>query len=427
MKGVILAAGEGLRLEPLTERTSKVMTRFLGKPLLYYHLKNFKEAGIKEVAVVISPKYKKETTGYIKKNNLGLKIHVIIQEKSLGPADAIYHVKKIFLDGPTIILYGDSLTDENIIKQVLDNYEPNEGYSMFVTASEVEEPSHYGIFKFDSNKNVIDIIEKPKREEAPSNLGFQGCFIIDLSVFYKAFEEVGEKDQKIKEETHCMKYMMKKGKVGHWISENNKIDIGRPWNILEGNKVFLDKVKKSIHSSVRINKTAIIKGEVVIEEGTVIYENAVIKGPVYIGKNCIIGTSSLIRPYSSIEDECVIGGGSEVKNSSIFKKTAIGHHSFVGDSVIGSNCLIGAHFITANYRLDGKNVEMYLKGKKKDTGRKHFGCVIGDDTKIACGTIVYPGRKIGCSCLIDSGIVVKKNIASNKILKLKQELEEKDA
>ena len=90
--------------------------------------------------------------------------------------------------------------------------------------------------------------------------------------------------------------------------------------------------------------------------------------------------------------------------------TNICHLSYVGDSIVGEGVNVGAGFITANLRHDGKNVLSMVKGKLVDTGMKKFGAVIADGVKTGINTSVYPGRKIwpGKNSMI--GEIIKKDI-----------------
>ena len=86
------------------------------------------------------------------------------------------------------------------------------------------------------------------------------------------------------------------------------------------------------------------------------------------------------------------------------------HLSYVGDSIIGENCNLGAGTITANLRHDNKNVMFKAKGKLIDTGRRKFGTVLGNGVKTGIGTMIYPGRVISSKGSTKPGEVVKKNI-----------------
>jgi UDP-N-acetylglucosamine diphosphorylase / glucose-1-phosphate thymidylyltransferase / UDP-N-acetylgalactosamine diphosphorylase / glucosamine-1-phosphate N-acetyltransferase / galactosamine-1-phosphate N-acetyltransferase len=153
-----------------------------------------------------------------------------------------------------------------------------------------------------------------------------------------------------------------------------------------------------ISPEVTIHPTALISGPVKIGSGTVISEYVVIVGPCIIGKNVHVGSFCKIRPETVLEDEVKLENQVEIKHSHIGKGTHL-HSGYVGDSVIGEDCRIGAGFITANRRLDRKNIKIILDGQIRDTDSSYFGCIIGNRVKIGihCGTnpgVVIPDESV---------------------------------
>lgn len=170
-------------------------------------------------------------------------------------------------------------------------------------------------------------------------------------------------------------------------------EISAVWEVLEKIALFIsqrfDKELKSNH-----------KNHVYVGYGTVIEKGAFIKGPAIIGKNCFIAHGAYIRENVIIGDNVKIGHASEIKNSVILNGTHIAHFNYIGDSVIGNNGNFGAGAITANYRLDGKNVSVKHKSLKIDTQLLKFGAIVGDGTKIGVGVILNPGTVLGKNCIV---------------------------
>jgi bifunctional UDP-N-acetylglucosamine pyrophosphorylase/glucosamine-1-phosphate N-acetyltransferase len=201
-------------------------------------------------------------------------------------------------------------------------------------------------------------------------------------------------------------------------------DVGRPWNLLELNEYLLkNKLKHNIRGEVEAG--AVIVPPVEIGEGTLVRSGAYIIGPVKIGRNSLIGPNCFIRPYTSIGDNCHIGNAVEIKNSIIMDGSNAPHLNYVGDSIIGENCNLGAGTITANLRHDRANIRVEIKGKLEDSGRHKLGAIIGHGVKTGINVSIYPGRKIGSNSLIGPGVVVDKNVPPRTMLLLKQEKIEK--
>ena len=179
--------------------------------------------------------------------------------------------------------------------------------------------------------------------------------------------------------------------------------------------------KRKIAKSAQIAKSAVIKGNVVIGANTKIFENAVIKGPLYIGEDCVVGNNALVRDGSILENGVAVGMNTEVKNSVLLEGAHI-HSGFIGDSIIGKNCAIGANFITANRRLDRSNIKFLINGDWVDSRKSFLGAVIGHNTKIGINSSTMPGTIVGANCIVGSGTEIKGNIESGNTIYTKREL-----
>ena len=185
-------------------------------------------------------------------------------------------------------------------------------------------------------------------------------------------------------------------------------DVVYPWDLLEANKEILEKIDGKIEGDIEKNVT--IKGKVIVGEGSIIMSGSYIEGPVIIGKNCKIGPNCYIRPYTSIGNNCHIGNACEVKNSIIMDGSNVPHQNYVGDSVIGSNCNLGAGTKVANLRLDKKNISVYLNGKKIDTGRRKLGVIMGDNVQTGINSMLNVGTIVGNNVFIGPGAIAKGEI-----------------
>ena len=106
-------------------------------------------------------------------------------------------------------------------------------------------------------------------------------------------------------------------------------------------------------------------------------------------------------------------------------KVHIGHLSYVGDSVIGEDCNLGAGTITANYRLDGETVKMVVKDKVVDSERRKLGVILGDNVKTGINALLMPGVKVGSNSWVGPGVVVHRDVLANSVVLLRQNVEER--
>jgi bifunctional UDP-N-acetylglucosamine pyrophosphorylase/glucosamine-1-phosphate N-acetyltransferase len=105
-------------------------------------------------------------------------------------------------------------------------------------------------------------------------------------------------------------------------------------------------------------------------------------------------------------------------------ETHVGHLSYVGDSIIGKRCNLGAGTITANIRFDGENVKVQVKNRVVDSGRRKLGAILGDDVKSGINVLFMPGVKVGGSSWVGPNVVVRRDVSPDVVVTLKQSLEE---
>ncbi|MFP4558873.1 MAG: bifunctional sugar-1-phosphate nucleotidylyltransferase/acetyltransferase [Archaeoglobaceae archaeon] len=384
MQAVILAAGEGTRMRPLTYTRPKVMLPVFNKPILEHLIEELKRAGIKDVVFVVG--YRDDTIrGHFGDgSNWGLKIYYVTQRKQLGTADALRSSSHL-LEDRFLMLNGDAIIDSKDIEKITSDN------SMAMGVFKVENPQDFGVVELNGG-NITGIIEKP--DEPPSNLINAGIYYFDQNIL-KAIEETPKSKRGEYEITDSIEllirdgYQLKAKEISTWI------DVGYPWDLLDANEYMLYTQEQDLKMKGDVEEGAVIKGPVGIGEDTMIRAGSYIIGPVLIGKSCDIGPNCFIRPYTTIGDNCKVGNGVEVKNSILMSKSKIPHLSYVGDSIIGEDCNLGAGTKIANFRLDKEPIYVSVKGKKVNTGRRKFGAVLGDNVMTGINVSINIGTMIG--------------------------------
>ena len=416
MKAVILSAGEGSRMRPLTLTKPKTMLPVAGKPIIQYNIEYLRDNGITDILLIV--RYKEDIVkNYFKDGKeFGVNIIYETQENFLGTANAI-SLGRTFIEDSLIVLNGDIILDPVIISQIIKEYDEKKPDTLMVI-KEVEDPSAFGVVEIE-NGFIKNIIEKPKKEEAPSNLINAGVYIFNGDIFNK-IDKTEKSSRGEYEITDSLFLQIKDGKkvIGHETTKD-WLDIGRPWELIEVNEELISQIKTNIKGTVE--KGASIHGEVFLDENSIIRSGVYIEGNVYIGKNCDIGPNSFIRGNSYFGDNVKVGNAVEVKNSIVMENTNVNHLSYIGDSIIGSNCNIGAGTNIANLRFDNATIKTKIKDEKIDSGRRKLGAIIGDSVKTGINSSFSPGVKVGSNSTIGSGVLLYKDIPSNTTVLLKQE------
>ncbi|MDQ7008749.1 MAG: sugar phosphate nucleotidyltransferase [Candidatus Gracilibacteria bacterium] len=383
MKAIILAAGRGTRLKPLTDTIPKPMICIAGKPIIEYTLENI-YSQVDEIIIVV--KYlSQKFIDYFGDNYKNTKITYFEQGEDKGTGGAIRGIK---FEDDFLLINGDSIFE----KKDIDNLINLENYGALVLKTET--PEKYGIFEQNSDNFAIKIVEKPT--EFIGNLANLGVYKFS-SEMLKLVNEIELSSRGEYEITDAINLFIKQISTEGFSPlqllklEGKFIDIGYPWDILSANKYFLEKIKKS-ELNGEVENGVNIKGNIILGKGSILKSGTYIEGNVIFGENCIIGPNCYIRGNSVFGNNSKVGNAVEIKNSSIGNNTNIGHLSYVGDSIIGNNCNFGAGFKVANLRHDGKNMRAMLKGKLVETGLKKLGIILGNNSKLGINTLCYPAR-----------------------------------
>jgi bifunctional UDP-N-acetylglucosamine pyrophosphorylase/glucosamine-1-phosphate N-acetyltransferase len=413
MKAMILAAGKGKRLEPITTGVQKVMLPLGPKPILHHLITKLKGAGIKEITLLVG-----HLEGQIKEyfgdgSNFGVQIDYITQKERLGTSHAVGQAgfKEDFL-----VLNGDSVVSSKAIKEITSSHDS----AVTIGIKRVDDPGNYGIVDIQDGK-ILKIIEKPKKPE--SNLGSIGVYVFSPLIF-DAINQTKKSGRGEYELPSSIEVLIEKGEFARGV-EITEIgpDIGTPWHYLDANKEVLDGLESDIKGMVEEGAT--VKGELILGEGSLVKSGTYVEGPVSIGKNTIVGPNAYLREFTTIGADCHVGASVELKNTIILSNTNVPHLSYIGDSIIGRDCNLGAGTLVGNLRLDNENVKMRIKGELVDSGRRKLGCVIGNNTKLGLNVMVNSGRKIGNNCFVGPGVVVYKDIPDEVKTRIKQKLDER--
>lgn len=392
MKAIILAAGEGSRLRPLTETTPKPLTKILWKPLICYSFDLLKEH-VNEFIVVVQ--YKKElfyTELWDAYEGVKISYHEQGSEKWTGGA-----VKGIQVNNNEdyLIIAGDQIFFQKDINTIMQH----NGYAAL--AKHVDTPEKYGIFETDENWVLKNIVEKPT--EHIWNLANISFYKVPGEIFPVIDTLELSKRWEI-EITDAVSYLTQKHSIQ--VFQADFIDIGYAWNLLDANKYLLGDLNEDIiHGTIEGNVS--INGNIILEEGAVIKSGTYIEGNCYFGKNTVIWPNAYIRGNTSLWDGGKIGFSVEVKNSYLWENSKIPHLSYLWDSVVWNNVNLWCGFKVANLRHDGKNMRVMVKWELVDSGKRKLGCIIGDGTKTAINTQVYPGRVIPTNGATLPGEIVK--------------------
>ncbi|MEM2511080.1 MAG: glucose-1-phosphate thymidylyltransferase [Candidatus Methanomethylicia archaeon] len=332
MKGVILHGGAGTRLRPLTFSGPKQLIPVANKPISQYVLEDLRNVGIKEIAIILGETYPELVQEYYGDGSrFGVKITYIYQGKPLGIAHAVGLCRDFVEHDRFVVYLGDNLLQHGI-KSYVEKFE-NGDYDVYILLKEVEDPTRFGVAKFDENGRLIGLVEKPK--VPPSKYALVGVYFFKSIVFeiIKGLKPSWRGELEI---TDALQIMLERGcKVGYSFVEGWWLDTGKKDDILYANALILDeRIKRDIKGDI-VNSR--IDGRITIGQGTRIV-NSVVRGPTIIGDNCLI-QESFIGPYTSIGSRAQIVNSS-VEYSVVLENALVKGVDRLEESLIGKNAKV---------------------------------------------------------------------------------------
>ncbi|MDD5338542.1 MAG: sugar phosphate nucleotidyltransferase [Dehalococcoidales bacterium] len=372
-QAIILAAGEGQRLKPFTVTRPKAMISIADKPILQFIIESLAKVGIRNIVLVVGYRKEQVYDYFSSGEKFGVNITYVTQKQQLGTAHALIQAKDI-VENEFLVLPGDNLIEASTIAEF------TEVKPTAVLAKRVEDPLRYGVVSTQRGK-VSSIIEKPK--EAGSNLVNTGIYAFTKEVFdhMENVLDIPDVLNNMLQDGHSIKAVET---AGTWL------DVVYPWDVISLNSAILQNIDTGLGGT--IEDGVIVKGKVVVGEGTVVRAGSCIYGPVVIGKGCDIGPMVCVMPSTSIGDNVVMASFTQVKNSVIGDDVNIGPGCFISDSAIDKGCLIQGRFTAfsgpSNVRI---NDESRLV---------NVGVIMGEDCKIESSVTAQPGVIVGNYCQV---------------------------
>jgi UDP-N-acetylglucosamine diphosphorylase/glucosamine-1-phosphate N-acetyltransferase len=377
MQAIILAAGEGVRVRPLTRSRPKAMIPVANRPIIEYVIDALIKNGIRDIVVVVG--YRKEqVTRFL--NGLGVPIEVVVQEKQLGTAHALQCAESK-IKGDFLVLPGDNYIDPQSIARIRDT--PNA-----ILVKEHPSPSNFGVVLL-NNGMVTDIVEKP--EHSPSFMVSTGIYCLKKSFF----SHIRGTDI-----TDAISGMIRAGEHIQAVPADDWQDAIFAWDLLKMNRRLLKNLPMAREGTA--SRQTIIQGPVSIGKGTTIGPNTVITGPVVIGNDCTIGPNTVIMPNTSIGSRVRLDPFAMIGDAIIMDDTIIGSHSRIIDTIVGERCNLADH--TSVSTAAGL---MEIEGC---TIRSEFGAVLGNNITSGPFTVFK-------NCIVGNNVTIegRESISSRTI------------
>lgn len=331
MKAIVLCAGKGTRLRPVTFSTPKHLIPVGNREILSYVLLQIADAGIHDVGIIISP----DSGDRIREalgdgEQWGLRISYIVQEVAGGLAHAVKVSRDFLGDSDFLMFLGDNLIEGGVAPLIAE-FTASRPHGLVLLRA-VADPRRFGVAELDAQGRVMRLVEKPK--EPKSNLALVGAYVFTRDI-HDAIDSIGPSWRGELEITDAIQKLLDMGKVvishelkGWWLDTGTKDDI------LEANRVLLAASGDS-RSGERI------EGIVECETGVaadVSLTSCEVVDPVSIASGCVL-QDCCIGPNASLGSGVSVKGSS-VTNSILMEGTQVAGPVVIEDSIVGSRSRI---------------------------------------------------------------------------------------
>lgn len=261
IKGIILAGGNGSRLYPLTLGTSKQLLPVYDKPMIYYPLSVFMQAGIREILIIST----KEDLSKFKKllgngRSLGINICYKVQEEPNGIAEA-FIIGETFIGNDNVsLILGDNIFHGKDFIYYINKAKGylNEGFSSIFGVS-VHNPESFGVIEFDDKNDMINISEKPKYPK--SNIIVSGLYFYtnDVVKYAKGLKQSKRGEKEISDINNIY-LSLKKLKLNQLKNDISWIDTGTYSSLIKASRYFEDYEKKTSKKAACVEEIAFNMG-----------------------------------------------------------------------------------------------------------------------------------------------------------------------
>lgn len=383
---VVLAAGEGTRLRPLTRNRPKPMLPAANQPILEHVFDALIDAGVETLVVVVGYRHDR-VQEYFGPTYRETPIEYVRQQKQLGSGHALLQARSS-VDGPALVVNGDRLIDAASVERVRETFEANDNVAT-MGVIERGNTSRYGVVTL-ADQYVEEIIEKPDTD---------AYRLINAGIYafgHDIFEEISETPREDGELalTDTLGRLVDQTAVRGVHIDGLWVDATYPWDLLE--------VATEVLERGRANEPEREAG-VWVDSDAQIHEDATMRPPVVVGPDSEIGPGSVVGPNVAIGHNCTIGPNATVERAVIDSDSRIGAGSTLLDAVFGQDVHVGV-----NTTIPGGPSDVRVGNHVYE--EQMLGAVLADRVEsdgnvvFESGTLVAPGATIGAGAVVDGWI-----------------------
>jgi mannose-1-phosphate guanylyltransferase len=299
------------------------MVPVMNMPFLERTLRRLKDAGIDDVILPAGYLPEAITSYFGDGSNLGLNIRYVIEAVPLGTAGALKNVEQ-YIDGTFLVLNGDVLTSLDL-RAMLDFHRArNAAGTMHLIR--VDDPSPFGVVVHDADGRIASFVEKPKREDAPSNEINAGTYILEREIL-----DLIPTGRAVSIERETFPLLIASGRPLYaYTTDDYWIDLGRP-------EAYLDAHRHIFDGAMPLGSAPEIDGP-----GAGDVPESALRAPVFIGHGCKVAADAVVGPYTVLGDGCEVRSGAAVADSLLWDGVVVEENARLDWAIVASRARIGA-------------------------------------------------------------------------------------
>ncbi len=381
---VVLAAGEGTRLRPLTRNRPKPMLPAATRPILEHVLDELVAAGMRRLVVVVG--YRRERVQkHFGPEYRDIPIEYVHQRKQLGSGHALLQARSAVSE-PMVVVNGDHLVEASAVRAVADSFEQSETNAA-VAVIEREDARRYGAVTLDGN-TLTEIIEKPDRDEY--RLINAGIYAFDESIFTAIDEtplDAGE--LALTATISRLRNPVRAVRIdGLWI------DATYPWDLLDVMSAVLSRGRIAEHEQ---------QPGIYIAPDARVHDDATLQPPVAIGADAEIGPGAVVGPTVAVGRNVTIGANATVTRSLLDADSRVRPATTLIDTVCGEAVDIGAATTVAGGSADVRVGQQVFENRQ-------LGAVLADRVTVGGAAVFEPGTLVCPGATIEPGAFVRGRV-----------------
>lgn len=381
---VVLAAGEGVRLRPLTHHRPKPMLPVVGAPILEHVFDELLHADVAEVTVVVG--YKRERVqSHFGSAYRGVPLHYEFQQRQLGTGHAVLTAERV-VDGPFLVVNGDQIVDRQIVTNVIETHESSDAVATLAVMRRPPNEEYGGVSVEDG---IVEGFTDPPLDgdDVPLNVGTY-CF---EPAIFEAIRRTTPRDGE-HSIVDAIAHLVDKGETVRAVeTEGLWLDATYPWDVLDIAEELFDRSVHEIRHGDPIADSALVHGDAIIREPTV------------VKPDCEVGPGAVVGPYVCLGENATVGSGAVLDRCVVDADVRIGQNATLVDSVLGRGVRIGP-----GSTVPGGPGDVRVDAVVHEDER--LGALFADRIHDRGGVTYVPGTIVGSDTTVHAGAVVRGTI-----------------